>query len=346
MSSFNIALIGCGPRGVNGHGHRLRESEVFNLAAVCDLDEERAAKAAAALKCEAVTDYKKLLRRKTIDAVAIVTATEFHLDIALRAAKAGKHILLEKPLTHDFPSAVRLYRTAAEAGIKGMVCYQLRFHPFYEELKRQTVKIQPLQIYTSRQCGLMGAKYLHARAQAGLLDFCSHDFDVVLWLMDLPPKRLFATLGRGLYTDSQAVDLLSVQVEFGDSKAPRVAHLVSSMGGMGIPRRYDVVGRHGNLTQEGNGIKRTLITISDEGRSSADSEVLRVPATVPDPTHLLHNHFAAWLHDDSGKFTARATFRDGVNSLLLADAAVESSRTGNVVNLEDFAARHGYSLTG
>jgi len=345
MSKLTIALIGCGPRGVKGHGEKLRESEVFDLVAVCDLDEDLATRAAAALDCEAVTDYKKLLRRKTVDAVVIVTATEFHLDLALRAAKSGKHILLEKPLTHDFPSAVKLYRTAEAAGVKGMVCYQLRFHPFYEELKKQTVKIQPLQIYTSRQCGLMGAKYLHAHAQAGLLDFCSHDFDVALWLMELPPKRLFATLGRGLYTQSNAVDLLSVQIEFGASSSPRVAHVVSSMGGMGIPRRYDIVGRHGNLTQDGSGIKRTLIHTTEEGRSSADSEVISVPPNVPDPTHLLHNHFAAYLNDDTGKFRAKATFRDGVNSLLIADAAVESSRTGKVVNLEDFAARHGYSLT-
>lgn len=341
MDKLNIALIGCGPRGVRGHGQKLVESKHFTVAAVCDLNEDLCNSTAEALGCEAVTDYKKLLRRKTIDAVAIVTATEFHFDLALRAAKAGKHLLLEKPLTHDFASAVQLQKAAAEAGVCGMVCYQLRFHPFYAEMKKQTVKIQPVQMYTSRQCGLMGQKYLKAKTQAGLLDFCSHDFDVALWLMGLPPKRVFATVGRGIYSDTDAVDLLSVQIEFGGDP-PRVAHVVSSMGGMGIPRRYDIVGRHGNLTQQGHGLKRMMVTEGGGGRASADATEIEADPSAPDPTHLLHDHFAKAILNDSGKFTPMATFRDGTNSLMIAEAALESSRTHSAVELDEFAAVYDY----
>ncbi|PIX40258.1 MAG: hypothetical protein COZ06_10820 [Armatimonadetes bacterium CG_4_10_14_3_um_filter_66_18] len=345
MDKLRTALIGCGPRGVEGHGHKLKESDRFDLVAVCDLDEALAANTAEALGCEAVTDYKKLLRRTSIEAVVIVTATEFHSKLALRAVKAGKHVLLEKPLTHDLASAVALLQAAKEAGVKGMVCYQLRFHPFYEALKQQAAQIMPVQLYSSRQCGLMGRKYLQAGAQGGLLDFCSHDFDVALWLMGVKPKRVFATLGQGIYTDTNAVDLLSVQIEFGPDPL-RAAHVVSSMGGMGIPRRYDLVGRHGNVTAQGQGLKRTTLSIGETGRSTSDSVEIAVDPGGPDPTHLLHEHFADYIRDTTGKFPAKATLRDGVNSLLIAEAALESSRNKTVVELDELAARHGYALGG
>jgi predicted dehydrogenase len=96
---IRIACIGLGNQGGGNMGRVLK-----NVVAVCDVDRDRLAKAAAVAekavgKVEAVTDYRRLLDRKDIDAVVVTTPDHWHALITADACAAGKDVYCEKPLS-------------------------------------------------------------------------------------------------------------------------------------------------------------------------------------------------------------------------------------------------------
>jgi len=75
------------------------------------------------------TDWRKVIERDDIDVIDIVTPNDSHAEIAIAAAKAGKHILCEKPLALNLLQATEMYNAVRENGIVAMVCQNYRFVP-------------------------------------------------------------------------------------------------------------------------------------------------------------------------------------------------------------------------
>lgn len=75
------------------------------------------------------TDWRRLLARDDIDAIDICTPNDSHAEIAIAAAKAGKHILCEKPLAMNKEEALRVFEAVKQAGVVHMVCHNYRFAP-------------------------------------------------------------------------------------------------------------------------------------------------------------------------------------------------------------------------
>ena len=110
MEKVRVGLIGIGTWG-NIHAETYTEYPRAALAAVCDLNEDRARKAAAQYGVSQVyTDYRKMLREAGIDAVAIVTPDFAHREVIEEAARAGKHIIVEKPLATTYEDLERSRR--------------------------------------------------------------------------------------------------------------------------------------------------------------------------------------------------------------------------------------------
>lgn len=85
-------------------------------------------------------NYKKLLDSKTIDAVHICTGNNWHYQIALEALKAGKHVLIEKPMATSSDQAYDLIEAAAEAGLILQVGHIYRFSNVIKKLKKLTTE--------------------------------------------------------------------------------------------------------------------------------------------------------------------------------------------------------------
>jgi predicted dehydrogenase len=83
------------------------------IAVLCDVDERRTAKARAAFpKADFVTDFRRIMDRKDIDAVAVATPDHTHVIATLLALQAGKHVFCEKPLTHNIAEARKVAAAA------------------------------------------------------------------------------------------------------------------------------------------------------------------------------------------------------------------------------------------
>lgn len=123
-----VALIGCG-RVAEVHAKALSELPHTKLAAVVDIKPERAQRFGKVYNCgNVLTDYKEALRDPQIDAVEICTPHYLHAPIAIDAARAGKHILTEKPMAISVADADAMIAEAKKAGVELGVIFQNRYN--------------------------------------------------------------------------------------------------------------------------------------------------------------------------------------------------------------------------
>jgi predicted dehydrogenase len=125
--------------GVWGETHLMTYSSHprAKLSCICDLDEELLAERAAQYGAESyTTDYRELLARDEVEAVSVVTPDFLHREIAMAAAEAGKHILLEKPMATTVEDCEAMIEAADEAGVKLMVDFHNRWNPAMWETKQ------------------------------------------------------------------------------------------------------------------------------------------------------------------------------------------------------------------
>src|SRR6266705_3454366 len=136
MKQLNIGLVGYGFMG-RAHSNAFRKVGNFFdldynlvLKAVCARDKDKVQAFAKKWGYQSTeTDWRKLLARDDIDVVDIACPNDMHKDIAIAAAKAGKMILCEKPLSMDGPEGLKMVEAVEKAGVPNMVWYNYRRIP-------------------------------------------------------------------------------------------------------------------------------------------------------------------------------------------------------------------------
>lgn len=118
-SKLVVGLIGCGGRGLHVAG-LFRNTPSVEVAYVCDVDEGRrqgAAKSLGVPAARAVTDLRRLLDDKTVDAVIVATPDHWHSPAAILACDAGKHVYVEKPISHNIREGRLLVESSERNGV-------------------------------------------------------------------------------------------------------------------------------------------------------------------------------------------------------------------------------------
>jgi predicted dehydrogenase len=114
----------------------LADSPRFKVVAVCDVDHNMAAPWAADRKLDLTRDYRDLIKRSDIDAVAVVTPHALHEEMAIAVLSAGKQLFCEKPLALTEASAERILAASAKAGGVLGIGHERRYEPAMEEMRR------------------------------------------------------------------------------------------------------------------------------------------------------------------------------------------------------------------
>jgi len=151
-SPVKVGLVGAGPWARGVHAPVLAAGPETELTAVWARRPEAARETAEPYRAVAVQRFEELLDR--CEAVAFAVPPDIQADLAGRAAKAGKAVLLEKPVGLDVPSARRLVDAIDEAGVVSQVVLTNRYHPAAEEFLRAA---QAMEVSGARSCGLSGA---------------------------------------------------------------------------------------------------------------------------------------------------------------------------------------------
>lgn len=110
---INFGVIGCGGMGTGHVRSLVQRSSADNIKvlAVCDVYQRRISRAKDIIQGDGYIDYRKLLERKDIDAVLIATPDHWHAKISIDALDSGKHVYVEKPMTHTVEQALQLRDT-------------------------------------------------------------------------------------------------------------------------------------------------------------------------------------------------------------------------------------------
>ncbi|WP_438431205.1 Gfo/Idh/MocA family protein [Gorillibacterium sp. sgz500922] len=196
MGKWNIGLIGAGSIS-EAHLDAYRADPRAALAAVCDLNRDRAAAKARKYGAAAVyTDYAELLADERIDAVSVCTWNESHARIAEAALRAGKHVLLEKPLSRTVEEALRLQEAVRETGRTLQVGFVRRYDPNARMLYRFVESGELGDIYyakasTLRRIGNPGGWFADIGRSGGgpLIDIGVHVLDLCWYFMGRPKVK-------------------------------------------------------------------------------------------------------------------------------------------------------------
>ncbi len=149
MSTVKFAIIGCGLIGRKRAGCLPKGS----LAVVCDLDRARAESLAAGLPgCRAVTDPAEVFKAADVDAVIISAVNSALSSLTGDAIRAGKHVLVEKPVAFRANEAESLLAMAGEQNVLVRAGYNHRFHPAFQKARKilESGALGPLMFIRAR----------------------------------------------------------------------------------------------------------------------------------------------------------------------------------------------------
>jgi len=198
--SVRVGVIGVGYLGQH-HARIYSELEDIELVALADTDEKRAITFAEKYACKAFSDYREILPK--VDALSIVTPTTSHHSIAIECLRAGKDILVEKPITENIKEADELIMEAEKHDCILQVGHLERYN---SALRAASGMInEPRFIESERLSPFLG----RGTDIDVTLDLMIHDADIVLAIMSQqinPPFPPFSKGGRvGVIKDIRAV---------------------------------------------------------------------------------------------------------------------------------------------
>ena len=199
---LKIGLVGAGHLG-KIHLKLIQDLPIWTLKGFHDIDEKAIQSVIQKWDIPHYEDLDKLIEE--VDALSIVTPTLHHFEIAQKAIKAGKHVFIEKPLTHTLPEAQQLIELAKKHQVIGQVGHVERFNPAYLAVKEQINT--PLFIETHRlaQFNPRGTDV------SVVLDLMIHDLDIILKSVNANIEEVQAS---GVALISKQPDIANARLTF------------------------------------------------------------------------------------------------------------------------------------
>jgi len=194
MKKIGIGVIGAGFMG-SMHAKIFNNLPNVNLVGIADLNTAKSKELAESLGIKAFKDYHAMLKEKEIEAVSICVSDNNHLKPTVDACKAGKHILLEKPIASDLEEAETIVKEAKKNKVRLTVGHLLRLDPRYYSLRKNvdSGKIgYPLSIFTQRNSPITDGPARYGSKGNLTLHVAVHDVDLILWVMQKKIRRIYA----------------------------------------------------------------------------------------------------------------------------------------------------------
>lgn len=184
---IRVCLIGCGRAGMIHARDYIGAVKNARLTAVCDPFKEAAEAAAQETGVEKIySDWNDVMKDPDIDAVVVVTPTQFHHDVVLAAAAAGKHVFCEKPMASTEQECDEMIEACRKANVKLQIGFMRRFDKSFRRAKEvlDAGQIGAPTLIKSNTYGPSKPKewmYDVRKNYGPIGEVNSHDFDTLRW---------------------------------------------------------------------------------------------------------------------------------------------------------------------
>lgn len=336
---LTISLVGCG-RISSRHFDAINAIADLTLNAVCDVDSGRAQAAGKEQGVPSFTSYAEMLEAIPSDLIAIATPSGLHPEHGIRAARAGRHVVCEKPMAISLRAADELVHECDAAGVHLFVVKQNRLNPTVQLVRKAVDKGRFGRIYsvnaTVRWC--RPQEYYDLAPWRGTWEFdggalmnqASHYVDLVQWLVG-PVDRVMAqtaTLGRQIEAEDTGVVILKFR-----SGALGVLDVTMLTYPKNLEGSITLLGEKGTVKIGGTAVNR--IEHWEFADYDDDDKLVETANTAPPSVYgfgheVYYRNLVSVLRGDAEPDTDG---RSGRKSLELILAAYESAKTGREVPL-------------
>ncbi|WP_114491524.1 Gfo/Idh/MocA family protein [Candidatus Ulvibacter alkanivorans] len=196
--------------GVLGAGHLgkihlklLNQSNQYELVGFYDRDKEASATIEAELGYKSFPTMEALI--EACDMIDVVTPTIYHFECAKQVIAAGKHLFIEKPITHTVDEANELLRLAKEKGMMGQVGHVERFNPAFMAVHEKIDNPMFIEAHRLAEFNPRGTDV------SVVLDLMIHDIDAILSVVDSKVSKINAS---GVSVISETPDIANARIEF------------------------------------------------------------------------------------------------------------------------------------
>ena len=330
MSDLRIGVLGVGRIG-KMHAELIeRQTLGATVSAVYDVYAEGAEEVGADVDARVASSPEDLIGADDVDAVAICSSTDTHIDLLVAAAEAGKAVFIEKPLSLDLAEVDRGVAAVEAAGIPVQVGFNRRFDASHKAVRDRVMAgdvgdVQMVRI-TSRDPAPPPVEYI--KVSGGIfLDMTIHDFDMARFVTGSEVVEVYAT-GAVMVDEAigDAGDLDTVVIVMTHENGAITTIDNSRQAVYGYDQRVEVFGSAGLASSDNPGVNTTTL------RTAAGSSGSTIPYFFLDryiPSYLAEwSDFVAMVTDGAA---SPVTVRDGRAPLIIGLAAWESYREGRPV---------------
>lgn len=324
---MNVAVVGLGYMGQN-HARVLSSLEGVDLVALCDADKSKVESNAKKFKVKSYTNYKKLLKEENIQAVFICLPTTLHFEASVFALNLQIPLFIEKPIAANIHQAKKILQLAKMKKVPVMIGHIERFNPVVNEIK-QRIKYgelgKVLKIHTQRFSPPPG----RGQDVSAITDLATHDIDIVRYLLDEDPSRIFAESETNSHSKE---DMMSAILKY---KSGVMGIIEVSWLHPNKVRSISIVGENGMyvanyLTQELFFYKRsTLITSQSNIAPSQNwADVTKIAFESKEPLRIELESFISALRN---KTKMPVTPEEGLMALIIAQKFSQSGKRHKVL---------------
>lgn len=330
-TKVRVGLIGAGRIG-QVHAMSIAENIDVEFTYVADVFVEGAEKLAQRYGAKATSDPMELINSPDVDAVVVCSPTSTHVDLISASIDAGVHVMCEKPIDLDISRVNQLVGKVEGAKTQIALGFNRRFDPNFASInarvKAGEVGTLEQLIIISRDPAPAPKEYIEV--SGGIFrDMTIHDFDMARFFV---PEIVEVTArGANSFSDyiEEVGDFDSVNVIMRGKNNELITIVNSRHASYGYDQRIEAFGSFGMLTAS-NQLPTTVRAFTATSTEVAD----------PYLNFFLERYAVAYREElkdfiagiQSGKST-NPTYEDGRQALILADAALESAKTGKSVLL-------------
>ena len=341
MDNIRFGLIGVG-NITPLHAMAIRGTPGAELVATATRSEARGRAFATEHGADWCADYRDLLARPDVDAVGICTPPDLHAPMAIDAARAGKHVMCEKPMARSTEECDAMIRACRQAGVQLGVIFQGRFEPLARQLKSwleagklgrllwastATPWYRPESYYLS---GAWRGKLVHEGGGV-LINQAIHAIDLMLWLGGKPAR--VTARARTLNHQIEVEDVAAAILEYDDGRLGLIQATTNAYPG--YPEKLEFHGTNGSaIYHKGQGrLEWHLIEPCEDGDEAAGaSSGAARPMDISAAGHTAqYQDFAAAIREDRPPMVDG---REGRRSLEVVQAIYRSAETAAAVDLD------------